>query len=133
MLSLYTQIIDFGLVVLIWITQLVIYPGFQYYDPKSLLRWHGKYTSAISIIVMPLMLGQLILHTYWIWLDLSFIRLISLVLIGLAWINTFLFAVPLHNKISKNDDVVHSVKKLIQINWYRTFFWSIVFVLGFFS
>ena len=50
---------DFGLLVLIWMVQLVVYPGFKYYQRERLLEWHARYTSRISYIVGPLMLGQL--------------------------------------------------------------------------
>jgi len=31
---------DFGLLVLIWLVQLVIYPSFLYYEQDNLKRWH---------------------------------------------------------------------------------------------
>ena len=57
-----TTLVDFGLFILIWLTQLVIYPSFTYFREQDLTRWHRKYTRAISYIVMPLMLGQVGLH-----------------------------------------------------------------------
>ncbi len=41
---------DFGLVVLIWIVQLVIYPGLCYYSETDLLKWHKLYTSRIAYV-----------------------------------------------------------------------------------
>ena len=124
------NIIDFGLVILIWMTQLIVYPGFNYYDGPSLRKWHRKYTKAVTYIVFPLMSSQLVIHLYGLWINFRFIGLISLCLIGLAWFYTFLVAIPLHNRINTDDGARNSIKRLLVVNWYRTFSWSVVFLLG---
>jgi len=123
-------LIDFGLVILIWMTQLVVYPSFTYYAASNLIDWHTRYTTAISIIVMPLMVAQVAIHGWHLLGQFSWIGLVAAVLIGLAWVNTFFFAVPLHNQISAQQDVMEAAKKLISINRYRTLLWSVVFLLG---
>ncbi|WP_420318478.1 hypothetical protein [Ekhidna sp.] len=126
-------LIDFGLVILIWMTQLVVYPSFTYFGKDELFTWHQKYTKAISIIVMPLMLGQVVVHGYFLYTDFDAIKLIAGILIGLSWINTFSFAVPLHNQISAGQDIVESAKGLVKINWFRSALWTIVFLLSLFD
>ena len=123
-------LIDFGLVILIWMTQLVVYPSFTHFQVSDLVSWHQKYTTAVSIIVMPLMIGQVALHTYVISQSFNWLKLVVAILIGLAWVNTFFFAVPLHNKIGVGEEVLQSAKDLVQTNWYRTALWSVVFLLG---
>ena len=123
-------IVDFGLVILIWMTQLVVYPSFTYYSESNLYGWHQKYTTAISIIVMPLMLSQVAMHGYGLYQSFSLFKLISAILIGLIWINTFFYAVPLHNKIGMNQEVLASAAQLVKVNWFRTISWSVVFLLG---
>ncbi len=123
-------LIDFGLVILIWMTQLVVYPSFTYFQASDLVSWHQKYTTAVSIIVIPLMIGQVALHAYGISQSFNWLKLVVVVLIGLAWVNTFFFAVPLHNKIGVGEEALQSAKDLVQINWYRTVIWSVVFLLG---
>lgn len=76
------------------------------------------------------MVGQLALHGYGLAQAFSWIRLLAILLISLAWINTFFFAVPLHNKIAANQDVMTATYQLVSTNWYRTFLWSAVFLLG---
>lgn len=125
-------LIDFGLVILIWMTQLVVYPSFEYFGEERLMQWHERYTTAISIIVMPLMLGQVTMHGYALYADFSYLRLINIFLVGLTWVNTFLVAVPLHGKISAGEEVIASAKKLVRINWYRTVIWTLVFILNLF-
>ena len=62
---------DFGLLVLIWLVQLVIYPSFLYYEQDNLKRWHEKYTQKITYVVLPLMMGQLIITTIHLFNDFS--------------------------------------------------------------
>ena len=59
MIDIIRLLVDFGLLVLIWIIQLIIYPSFLFYRAKELITWHKMYTKAIALIVIPLMLGQL--------------------------------------------------------------------------
>jgi hypothetical protein len=126
------QVIDFGLVVLIWIVQIIVYPSFSYYKLEDLSKWHEKYTRNITLIVLPLMTVQLGIHLYEIISALSFLRLVILIMILLIWINTFLYSVPLHKRISGNVDMAGACRDLSRINWYRTVLWTLVFVLGFF-
>lgn len=118
--------VDFGLVVLIWVVQLIVYPGFQYYELEGLLEWHKRYTSAITFIVMPLMLGQVVSHWIEITQVFTVIKLIMLLLIGLAWVITFWYAVPLHQRITDADRTDEAIQSLIRINWYRTVLWTLV-------
>lgn len=123
-------LIDFGLVILIWMTQLVVYPSFTYFQEADLINWHRKYTTSVSILVLPLMLCQVILHFYGLYDDFGVLRVVALILIGLAWINTFLIAVPLHNKIRHGNEVMALVQRLIHINLYRTAIWTAVFLIS---
>lgn len=126
-------LIDFGVVILIWMTQLVVYPSFTYFNAKDLVRWHEKYTTAVSFIVMPLMLGQLVVHSYGLAVTFTWFRAIAYVLVLLAWVNTFFYAVPLHNRISVGKDVRESARHLVVVNGYRTALWSLVFLIGLFE
>lgn len=123
-------LVDFGLVVLIWMTQLVVYPGFTYYSKPDLIDWHTKYTIYISIIVMPLMVAQAGIHGWQLFNEFSLIGVSTFVLIVLIWVNTFFFAVPLHNEISAQQNVMEAAQGLVRINWYRTVLWSVVFLLS---
>ncbi|MFT6745260.1 MAG: hypothetical protein ACJAR8_001821, partial [Bacteroidia bacterium] len=57
-------IVDFGLVVLIWMVQLIVYPSFLFYKDTELITWHTKYTPRITKIVAPLMFAQLSLSVF---------------------------------------------------------------------
>ncbi len=128
-MQVFKLLVDFGLVVLIWMTQLIVYPGFGYYSPEGLVQWHNKYTLAITIIVAPLMISQVMLHGWALFANAGVVSWMSILLILLIWINTFGFAVPIHHQISSGMNVTETVRKLVSINWYRTILWSMVFFI----
>jgi len=119
-----------GLFILIWMVQLVVYPGFKVYEPKNLKKWHDSYTKRITVVVMPLMLVQLSLSLYSFVLNWdAVLQILDLLLVLLTWITTFLIFVPLHNSIAKEQKMSSSVNKLVKYNWYRTFLWSAILFL----
>jgi hypothetical protein len=123
--------IDFGLVVLIWMTQLIVYPGFKYYPQETLYHWHRKYTGLITFIVAPLMFAQLGLHLLALIGEITAFNLVAFFLIVGCWILTFAWAVPLHSRIDQGLNVSIEIQKLIHMNWYRTFGWSSVFLVSY--
>jgi DMSO reductase anchor subunit len=126
-------LLDFGLVVLIWIVQLIIYPSFQFYTPEELLPWHSKYTVAISFIVIPLMLGQLVVSALQFVRHQNFYTISSLIVVCLIWTLTFTIFVPLHNSIASDSFTADSLESLVQNNWSRTFLWSALFLWSFYN
>ncbi len=123
-------LVDFGLVVLIWMVQLIIYPGFLYLERQLLLEWHEKYTRAITYIVAPLMCVQLLLASYavfWVLMDAYNIAYFALVL--LTWLLTMVLFVPVHNRISYNTYTEADLQKLVSRNWWRVLVWVIILVL----
>lgn len=127
---MWRKIIDFGLVVLIWMTQLIVYPGFTYFAAQDLLRLHVVYTNAISILVGPLMLAQAALHVYHFLAHKHWTNALSLCLLVLVWIHTFAFAVPLHNELAQGIHPLESAAELVSLNWSRTILWTLVFVMS---
>ncbi|MEZ4888914.1 MAG: hypothetical protein R3E32_29580 [Chitinophagales bacterium] len=130
-LFIYRLMFDFGLLVLIWIVQLVIYPSFRHYSKKNLIGWHIRYTTQFTYIVLPLMLGQLIISIFQFkvidsqpmaqYVELSLLLIISL------WISTFLQFVPIHNKIANGNFDDELLLRLIKKNWIRTILWTFLF------
>ena len=122
--------IDFGLLVFIWTIQLVVYPSFRYFPADCLLKWHKTYTGAVSIIVMPLMVTQVFLHGWHVYVNTAWSNWLILSLVVGTWLVTFIVFVPLHNKISLNQDIVQTLANLVSYNWIRTVLWSLIFLLG---
>lgn len=124
---------DFGLLVLIWMVQLVIYPSFKYFNKNDLIRWHRVYVQRISYVVIPLMFGQTLIAIYQLYLTPSLYTTGSVVLIFLVWILTFWLFVPRHNAVSNVRFDENTLSELVSYNWARTAVWSIVFIWSAFT
>ncbi|WP_339840322.1 hypothetical protein [uncultured Maribacter sp.] len=132
MLEKIRLICDSGLLVLIWIVQLIIYPSFSYYKHEDLYHWHETYIKRIAIIVIPLMFGQLIATGLQVYYNQDFYTLASALLVIGVWVITFTVFVPLHKNISNKNSVQLSIEKLKLHNWLRTILWSLIFLLTFY-
>lgn len=126
-------IVDFGLVVLIWLVQLIIYPGFAYYSAADLAVWHPKYTNLITFVVGPLMLAQVGATGLSLASDFSWPTLGVAIMVGLVWVSTATQAIPLHNHIDAGVDLPKTIAKLVSINWFRTALWSVIFGVDLFQ
>ncbi|AXT62729.1 hypothetical protein D1816_21080 [Aquimarina sp. AD10] len=122
---------DFGLLILIWHVQILIYPSFSYYKAEGLRQWHKKYVLRITYIVMPLMIGQLSLAIVQSFHKLGSYEIGSLTIISIIWLSTFLQFVPMHSKISFGDTDHQMLSTLIRKNWLRTVLLSIMFTWSF--
>ncbi|CAM4262734.1 DUF4149 domain-containing protein [Zobellia nedashkovskayae] len=124
-------LLDFGLVVLIWIIQRIVYPSFLHYKTQNLIVWHNVYTSRFSTIVIPLMLGQLAISIYQVIVVTNLYTIISLVCIVLIWASTFSQFVPIHSQISKGLVSEKLLVSLVKKNWTRTLLWTLLFLFSF--
>lgn len=127
------ELSDFGLLILIWLVQLIIYPSFTYMEESNLSAWHPKYTNMITIVVMPLMLIQLFTSFFLAYSEFNWLLLIQCVLIVLIWAATFFQAVPLHNQIENGDEMRKAANLLVSTNWKRTIMWTVIVILNFAS
>lgn len=116
-----------GLLVLIWMVQLIIYPSFKFYSENELLQWHEKYVVAISYVVIPLMFGQLITAVIQLIAERNWFTIGSLVLITSVWMSTFTQFVPMHNTITSGLTTERTLEALVFKNWLRTGLWTIIF------
>jgi len=127
------DLVNFGMALVIWMVQLIVYPGFAYCPPDRLVAWHARYSRLISLIVVPLMttqLGMLALAAY-SGGGAAVQGMLAMVL--MCWGVTFKYSVALHRRISKGDEPALTVPMLIRTNWPRTILWSAVFLVGLFS
>jgi hypothetical protein len=127
LISQISLLVDAGLVVLIWLVQLIIYPSFNYYKPENLFKWHQKYTTRLAFVVIPLMLSQLVLAIVAVFYQLNIVSSCSLLIVLSLWIFTFTSFAPLHHKISEGNTNQSLLQLLIRRNWIRTFLWSFLF------
>lgn len=121
---------DFGLLVLIWIVQVLIYPGFKHLDPAEFIRVHKAYTHIISFFVVPLITAQLLMKSMRVYQEPRAITLASLGLVLLFWIATFFLAFPCYRNLDIRGKDLAIIHKLLRYNWIRTLGWSAVFMLN---
>ena len=119
---------DFGLLVLIWIVQRIVYTSFLHYNSKNLINWHKVYTSRLTIIVMPLMIGQLGISIYQLIMEINLYTVLSIIIIIVIWVSTFTQFVPIHAQISKGNASQNMLDSLVKKNWIRTFLWTALFL-----
>lgn len=124
-------LLDFGLLILIWMVQTIVYPSLTYYDANNLIKWHKKYVSNFRYIVVPLMFGQLGVAIYQAMAVTNIYTFSSLIIIIFVWISTFFQFVPIHSDISKGNATKTMLKNLVCKNWIRTSLWSVVFIMSF--
>ncbi len=125
-------IFDTATLVLIWAVQLAIYPGLTYYSHEKLRVWHRSYTKRITLIVLPLMFGQLAFSIRDTAVETSYLTILKLVMILIVWGLTFSIFVPLHNRIENSNESESPTitRRLVNKNWWRTLFWTLVFMLS---
>lgn len=113
--------ISTGLLILIWLIQILHYPSFRFIDQRDFPRFAKFHGSRISMIVIPLMFMEL-------GLALFFCNPVILTLVTGIWLSTFLLQVPCHNLLGlKHDPLI--IDRLITTNWVRTTLWTIKYVI----
>lgn len=123
------RLASFGLVVLIWLVQLVVYPAFADIATDRFVAWHRRYTRAITYVVGPLMLAQAVLLVWLICIRPRPMFLLAAVLVVIAWAATARVAVPLHDALQIGGHDAHRIARLVRTNWVRTVAWSLAFGL----
>ena len=115
-----------ALVGLIWTVHVVHYPLFA--AVKTGFRaYHEAHMQRITLVVGPLMLAEL-LTAFMLWSDppegtSSGLWLAGLVLLGIVWLETGLFAVPQHGRLEAGfDPSTHGA--LMAGNLVRTLAWT---------
>jgi len=132
-LEIWQPMIDFGLLILIWLVQLIIYPSFRYCDSGQFQAWHYTYTGLISVFVVPLMFAQLGIYA---WLaatrgqpwDYSAVGII-----GLVWVVTFVWSVPCHDTLQRHGYDRQVIDNLVLSNWPRTIAWTALWLTHIFK
>jgi hypothetical protein len=124
------DIVNFGLVVLIWLVQLIIYPSLAHVDGAEFKTWHRRYMQLITIIVGPLMAAQMALAVQVFLLARDSAGLLILAGIALVWASSLLLSVPCHQSLLRRGKDRAIINRLVLTNWIRTVLWSGIFLLG---
>ncbi len=136
---------------IIWFVQLVHYPLFRLVGELEHPRHHTAHMARTGLLLAPLMLLELVsglvllsfvilntntnmnMHTDSDWLvlpqtpSITWI-LISLILLVVIWLWTFLVSVRYHRQLDHGKNPV-AIAALIRTNWLRTILWSVRLLL----
>lgn len=117
----------FAMTAVIWMVQLVVYPLFTSVGESKFLDYHNRYSFRISLIVIPLMVGQLVtaiaaVPLFWQHPFRLYIIAGAILTLG-TWLVTFFVQVPQHAKLGNQYDKATAIK-LVKGNWLRTILWT---------
>lgn len=118
--------VTWALVGLIWTVHVVHYPLFASVG-SGFRAYHEAHMSRMTIVVGPLMLAE-IASAFWLWSSPPAgtegrLWLVSLILLGVVWLETALFAVPQHGRLASGfEPSVH--RALMAGNLVRTLAWT---------
>ena len=117
--------VSWGLLVLIWLVQLVVYPSFRRISSENFPSFHKWYVIRISSVVLPLMILELGFVTWWILSDKpSIAPALSTIFVFIVWLSTFVLQVPIHNQLKTGKENL-LIRRLISTNWIRTVAWTL--------
>ena len=123
--------IDFGMFVLIWLVQLIIYPVLEEVSIAKFSKWHEIYCRRIAYLVLPLMVAQLFeaaASCFFLGRGLEWIKLSCVLAV---WFFTFLVSARFHQKLSREGKDNMIIGRLISTNWFRTFLWSLILFISY--
>ena len=120
--------INAGLLVLIWLVQIIIYPGMHNWVNSTFAELHRGYSRRISLIVGPLMFAQAVLALRQVIIMPDLVAVMQAILIASVWGVTAFISVPLHRRLRAGYDA-RVINRLINTNWLRTVGWSLVSLL----
>lgn len=125
LLLIFNIAISWGLFILIWLVQIIIYPGFRRTPAEEFVGYHRWYVIRISAVVLPLMMGEAIIAIGWMLFEgYTFFNLVCGILVAIVWLSTFSLQVPVHNQLQFGKDGM-KISRLVVTNWIRTIAWSI--------
>jgi hypothetical protein len=117
--------VSWGLLILIWLVQIIIYPGLVRIPSHDFVNYHAWYVTRITLVVVPLMISEITIAIAWFFLqDNLFYPIMAGGLVILAWCSTFIFQVPIHKSLQAGKDK-SKIRRLVATNWIRTVAWSL--------
>ena len=112
---------------LIWFVQVVHYPLFHRVGTAEFSDYEQLHCRRTSLVVMPLMLGELASAAWLSMTDLpgeaAWIANTGIVLLAIIWLSTAALQVPCHRQLETGfDDAI--IRRLVTSNWVRTIAWT---------
>lgn len=117
--------VSWGLMLLIWLVQIIIYPTLARIPADRFRQYHRWYVKRIGLIVAPMMIVEALVLILWLFSDrFSLPGVIAACLVMVVWLSTFAVQVPLHKHLALGKDEA-AIRRLVNSNWIRTIAWSI--------
>ncbi|MDQ7782820.1 MAG: hypothetical protein RDU20_08065 [Desulfomonilaceae bacterium] len=129
-LQIARNLFDFGIVVVVWLAQVIMYPSLAHIKEDAFVTWHRQYSSRIAFFVIPLLCGQAIIVGIMVYFVGGFLTILSAAIIVLCWVSTFGLSVPCHAKLQRSGKDISVIRRLVRTNLVRTVLWSVVFLIG---
>jgi len=124
LLYIFNIAISWGLLVLIWLVQTIIYPALNRIPSKDFVNYHRWYMTRITAIVLPLMIFEVTATIGWLILEPdSHYSIYAAFLLVIVWLSTFMLQVPIHRHLQSGKDAVR-IRRLVNTNWIRTIAWT---------
>ncbi|UOQ54398.1 hypothetical protein [Hymenobacter cellulosivorans] len=117
----------------IWMVQLVHYPGFAQVSAAGFGAFHQAHLRRMGWVVMGPMVAELLLSGWLAWSGQALGPAVwwSLALVIVIWLVTFFISVPFHNRLAQDGYNYITIDGLVRTNWLRTLAWTIrAVVLG---
>lgn len=109
---------------LIWLIQIVHYPGFAFVDSSKFINFHEFHSRRITWIVLPVMTTELLVGLWMVWsFKFSSASLLNAFGLLVIWTATAYIGGILHGRLAAGMDL-QTIEQMVQWNWVRTIAWS---------
>ncbi|UOQ73621.1 hypothetical protein [Hymenobacter cellulosilyticus] len=111
----------------IWMVQLVHYPGFAQVPAAGFGAFHQAHLRRMGWVVMAPMVAELLLSGWLAWAGRELGAAVwgSLALVVIIWLVTFFISVPFHNRLTRDGYNYITIDGLVRTNWLRTLAWTL--------
>jgi hypothetical protein len=109
----------------IWIVQLVQYPGFARVGRTEFAAFHAHHCRSIGFVVGPLMVVEMLTAVLLAWGGQpAWFWQMMLGMLLVIWLSTGLWQGPLHGRLAREGPRAELVRALVRGNWLRTVLWT---------
>lgn len=119
-------------VCLTWLVQILIYPNFLLLKEIHFKEYHTFHSLRITWIAAPIMLGELFVTSFVLWMQFDLGNLFDFLLVAFVWIVTFFWAVPAHERLGSLF-TLETYRSLYKAHSIRTALWTVRLCLIFFK
>ncbi len=110
----------------IWMVQVVQYPGFARVGPDAFPAFHNHHCRRIGLLVGVLMPVELLSGIALAWLgEPAWFWRVMLAALLAIWASTAFLQGPLHGRLATEGPQPELIRRLVAGNWIRTVLWTV--------